>query len=731
MMFSIWRISHLILATTASLFLLVVSITGGILALEPISNKMHSYHIDHSDELTLAETLTHLNERYDDILSISKDRNGFVSVSVILDGKTQQFYVDPFTGNKLGSMIEKAPIFQFCTSLHRSLFLKTTGRFLIGFTALLLVLIVVSGIILIAKRQGGFRYFFAPVVRDNTSQFNHVVYSRITLLPLIVLSLTGLYLSLLRFELIPEKKVVHNIDYDTLTEQPTQPIQNFDFLQQTTLAELKELEYPFSSFAEDYYTIRLTDREVLLNQFNGAIIDAKEYHIMSTISSWAKILHTGEGSILWSMILGVGSLTLPFLIFSGFAIYFKRPKVRSKNTYSPNECSHIILVGTEGGTTFQYAQAFQQQLVQAGIKCYLGAMNEYQMFKRLEHLVVFTATYGQGEAPVSANKFMELIKKHPQNQSFTFSVVGFGSSSYPNYCQFAYETFDALNSLPNAHDQGEVYTVNNQSFEALSKWVNQWAQRSGLTFQFVKPHITIPQKSTTNFEVLSRIDFEKESTFLLTLKNIKQSGIESGDLLSIVPANEQRERLYSIGNLGDSALVITVKKQPNGICSNMLGQLQIGQLLPATVVKNRHFHLPNHAKEAVLIATGTGIGPFLGMMATNTSMRKLHLYWGGRMPESLQPYQNYINKALQSKRLHTFNPAFSRLQAEKIYVQHLIKSDGQKIASILNSGGCVMICGSIDMQKGVMNELRNICNTYLTKDLSYYQNRNQVKMDCY
>jgi sulfite reductase (NADPH) flavoprotein alpha-component len=64
-------------------------------------------------------------------------------------------------------------------------------------------------------------------------------------------------------------------------------------------------------------------------------------------------------------------------------------------------------------------------------------------------------------------------------------------------------------------------------------------------------------------------------------------------------------------------------------------------------------------------------------------------------------------------------------------VQHLIKKDGDKVAEILKKGGGVMICGSIAMQREVMNELQTICKSHLSKDLSYYQNKGQIKMDCY
>jgi sulfite reductase (NADPH) flavoprotein alpha-component len=731
MALSVWRYSHLILALVSSLFLLVASITGVILAVEPISNKVQPYRIADADGLSLAQTLENLNAKYDEILSISRDRNGFISVSVIIEGENKQFYVDPFTGQQLGSLIEKAPIFQFSTNLHRSLFLKSTGRFLIGLVSFLLFLIVVSGIVLIAKRQGGIRYFFASVVRENFSQFNHVVYSRIALLPILVLSLTGVYLSLLRFNLIPEEQIVHEVDYDSLRETPTIPIKEFALFQQTALGELRELEYPFSEFVEDYYTIRLKNREVLLNQFTGEIITEKQQLLVTTISSWSTVLHTGEGSIIWSTILGLGSLAIPFLMVTGFVVYFKRPKIRIKNKFSKNECDHIILVGTEGGTTLLFAQEFHKQLLKTGKKSYLGMMNEYNVFPKMKQLTLITATYGQGEAPASASRFMQLAEEHLQKQPFSFSVVGFGSTSYPNFCQFAYEVSEVLKTQTDSTALGEVFTINNQSFEAFSNWTNQWAKSQGITLQLEKPRTSLPKNQISDFVVMDRVDLTKEDTFLLTLKNKNGAKAVSGDLLSITPKEDGRERLYSIGHLGKDLLAISVKKYPNGICSNLLGQLDKGQVLSAAVAKNRHFHLPKNTKDVVLIATGTGIGPFLGMIATNTPQRKMHLYWGGRTPESYKLYQPYIDEAQAKKRLKSFTPAYSRAQTQKVYVQHLIKKDGDKVAEILKKGGGVMICGSIAMQREVMNELQTICKSHLSKDLSYYQNKGQIKMDCY
>ncbi|MBU2945092.1 PepSY domain-containing protein [Zobellia uliginosa] len=731
MIVSVWRYSHLLFAIISSIFLLIASITGVILAVEPISNKIEPYSVSGADELSLAETLENLNAKYEEILAISRDRNGFISVTAIVDGKNEAFYIDPFTGEKLGALLQKKPLFQFATNLHRSLFLKSTGRFLIGLASFLLVLIIISGIVLIAKRQGGFKQFFAPVVRENFSQYNHVVYARFSLIPLLVLAITGVYLSLLRFDVIPDTQVALQVDFDSIQEEPFKEYTEFDLFKTTPLSELRELEYPFSEFVEDYYIIRLKNKEVYLNQVTGDVLAEEKYPTVQVMSSWATVLHTGEGSILWSIVLGLGSLAIPFLTVTGFIVYFKRPKTKIKNTYNKNEGTYIVLVGTERGTTLQFAQEFHKQLLSAGKKSHLALMNQYTHFKKMEHLIVITATYGQGEAPASAEKFVQLVKKHPQKQAFDFCVVGFGSTAYPNFCQFAYEAYEVLGNLENSAALQDVFTVNDQSFEAFNNWSDAWSRKVGLNILLEKPKLAANSLPPSTFEVINKAEIPEDDTFLLSLKNLNGSIPISGDLLSVIPEEGARERLYSIGKLNAETLLISIRRHEQGLCSNYLHQLGQNEKLTATVVDNRNFHFPKNAKKTIFIATGTGIGPFLGMIEENSHKKEIHMYWGARTTNSFNLYKNYIDKALQDGKLTNFKTAYSRNQPEKIYVQHLIKQDKELFVEVLKKKGCIMICGSIAMQKEVLQELQQLCNEHLGKDLSHYQNRKQIKMDCY
>lgn len=732
MTLSIWRYSHLVLAIASSLFLLVASITGVILAVEPINDKLQPFRIANLEGLSLAETLENVNARYDDVLGIAQDKNGFISATVIVDNKNTSFYIDPTTGEKLGNLIEKAPVYQFATNLHRSLFLKTPGRLFIGLTSLLLFFIAVSGIVLIAKRQGGAKRFFAPVVRENFSQYHHVVYSRVVLIPIVVLALSGVYLSLHRFDLIPETQVAHTVNFDHLKEEPQRPYSDFELFKNTPLSQLRELEYPFSEFVEDYYVVRLKKKEVLLNQYTGEVLSESNYPMLSLVSDWATVLHTGQGSIWWSIILGLGSLAIPFLMFTGFVVYFKRPKTKIKNPFSKDKAQYVILVGSEGGTTLQYAQLLHAQLLALGQKSYLAMMDDYTLFKNMDHLILMTATYGQGEAPSSALKFETLLKKQPQKRPYHFTVVGFGSTSYPHFCQYAHEAYDFLEQAPQARPlMKEVFTINDHSFEAFGNWATAWGALVGHAIRLEKPKSMVNDHHKSAFIVLDRTEEMIDDTFLLTLKNTNGANPDSGDLLSVIPGSGHRERLYSLGKLDDNILAISVKRHVDGLCSNYLLQLKKGATLTASIVENKNFHFPKKAKKTVLIATGTGIGPFLGMIKNNTGKSDIHLYWGGRTENSLTLYKPFIDSALEQGKLSKFVPAYSRTQTEKKYVQHLIRKDGEHIAGILRKKGCVMICGSLAMQKEVLQELQLICNRYLKKDLSFYQNRKQIKIDCY
>ncbi|WP_452230419.1 PepSY domain-containing protein [Lacinutrix sp. MEBiC02404] len=729
MTISIWRYSHLTLAVSSFVFIFLASVTGIILAFQPISEQLEPYKVSNFESITVAETITNLKEKYPEVIDVQVDANHFVLASVITsDGESLNGYINPKIGAFIGDKIEVSKFFKWVTNFHRSLFLKGIGRFFVGLCSFLLLLIAVSGTVLILKRQGGFKKFFSKIVNENFSQYWHVVLGRLSLIPIIIITITGVYLSAEKFDLLPKSSINHQIDFESLSEIPKQSLSDFPVFKNTKLSEVKTIEFPFSEDVEDYFTLSLKDKEVVVNQFTGEILSEIKTPLVSVFSNLSLNLHTGKGSILWSLILAIATLNILFFIYSGFAMTLKRRKSKLKNKYKKDASKYVILVGSENGNTLPFANQLQQQLIKAGESIYITELNNYDTYSKAAHIIVMTSTYGEGEAPTNANVFLERLKTVKQKQDISYSVVGFGSLAYPDFCQFAYDV-DAAMQLP-FQQEFPVFTINDKSIASFEEWINLWNKNRKLSMHISKEKLAAKPKPNNTLTVVTKAEAEdhNDTTFLITLKS-NSTKFKSGDLLAIYPKNDYRERLYSIGKVNGN-IQLSVKLHENGLGSGFLNSLNQGDIFKARVVKNAAFHFPKKASRVILIANGTGIAPFLGMLDENTKNLETHLYYGVRRKESLQIYNQALKENRNKKQLAKLNVAFSK-DGPKTYVQDLLKLDAFSIAEALKNKGVLMICGSLAMQNDVLKVLNTITLENLNLPLSTFIEKNQIKTDCY
>lgn len=730
MSISIWRYSHLALAVSSFLFIFLASVTGIILAFEPISKSIQPYKVANFDEVTLSQTLDVIKQNYDEVLDLQIDTDGFVLIEAInIEGDMVNGYINPNTGEYIGKRRETSKFFQWVTNFHRSLFLKSMGRFFVGLCSFFLFLIAVSGTILILKRQGGIKQFFSKVINDNFSQYWHVVLGRLSLIPIIIITVTGVYLSMEKFDLLPKDKTAHQIDFETISESPTLDIKDFELFKTTKLSEVRQVEFPFSNDVEDYYTIKLKDKEVVVNQFTGVVLSDIKYPLVALFSTLSFNLHTGSGNTLWSVILAIAGVNILFFIYSGFVMTLKRRASKLKNKYKKSECKYVILVGSENGSTASFANELHKQLLKAGETSYITELNNYTTFEKVEHLIIITATYGQGEAPTNASKFLQLLEITKQAQPFTFSVVGFGSLAYPNFCQFAFDIDKAMQNT-NGIQLLEPFSIHDKSYDAFHEFTQQFGEKVGLQIAIPKEKLVFKPNQNKKLQVVSktRIEDHIENTFTLILKPKKTHKFTSGDLLAVYPKNDYRERLYSIGKVNGN-MQLSIKYYQNGLGSNYLNDFQPNEKFKARIIQNSSFHFPKKASRVILIANGTGIAPYLGMLHQNKHT-ETHLYFGLRSNNAYKLYENQIDEFLKQKKLSKCHLVLSQ-EGEKKYVQDTLSLDSTFLAQTLYHGGIIMICGSLAMQKGVLNALESICVTYNNKPLSYYQNNQQLKMDCY
>lgn len=727
MTLSFWRYAHLALALFSSIFLLLASVTGIILAVDAVQEKTLPYKAEDFNKITLGETLPILKKEYSEITELSVDYNQFVTLQAIdADGNDVKAYIDPKTGKALGTPAKKTEFINWITSLHRSLFLHEAGRFFVGIISFCLLLISISGFVLVLKRQRGIRNFFSKIIKEYFAQYYHVLLGRLALIPILIIALTGTYLSLERFNFFMGEEKAKPVKTELSEKAKTVSIFNT-----TLLSDVKKIEFPFTDDPEEYYIIELKDREIEVNQVTGAVISEKLSPMTAQFAALSLDFHTGRINGIWAVILAIACINILFFIYSGFAITLKRRSSRIKNKFKANESTFILLVGSENGSTFRFANAIQKQLINHGQRVFVSELNKFSVYPKAEHIIVFTSTHGLGDAPSNGTQFIALIEKQNQEQNINFSIVGFGSKSYPDFCQFAIEIDQLLGKQKWADRYLDLKTVNDKSAVEFVEWVKLWSEKTGIPLATTPSIYNHVPKGLQKFMVLDKTPIsETEHTFILTLKSNARTKFSSGDLLAIYPANDSRERLYSIGNHSGN-IQLVVKLHPNGLGSGFLNALEPGNVIKAQIVKNPAFHLPKKASKVAFISNGTGIAPFLGMIEQNKAKQELHLYSGFRMETpTLMAYKKFAGIMIQKEQLENFHVALSR-EAEHIYVMDLIKRDANFFVNLLNKGGVIMICGSLAMQKDVENILSELCTTKGLKTLSEYKANKQFLTDCY
>ena len=721
---SIWRLSHFILALLSSFFLIFASLTGAVLAINAGSKQLHNAHPSELNSISLAESMTAFKAKYPEIVELSVDQDGFFCASVFDEnGDFLEGYFNPKTAEFMEAKEKNSAFINLVTNFHRSLFLKSTGRFIVGVCSFFLCLITISGILLLIKRQGSIKMAFKPLVKDNFYSDKHIYFARLSLIPILIIALSGVYLSLLRFDLIQEQfqevSLAENTDsYDN--------IGNLSVFRQVKLDKLERLEFPFSPDESDYYLLKLKDRELEVNQYSGEIASASLGNWVQVLGRDIGLLHTGkQASILYNLMLFTTCIFLLFFIYTGFKISLnRRPKIKKSKAVVAVSPSSAIIYGSESGSTERFARIFQKQLVAQGENCSLVELNDFQNSDSLDTLYIFTATYGQGEAPENADEFLENFDSKNFREDQKYAVLGFGSRSYPEFCKFAKDIDQIMVSSP-CQELLPTRYIDNFSVQEILNWVKEFNTAKDYTCEFKQSELRLPSRLKT-FKLLetSKSDIGEDGLFNLLIKPPITSSYQSGDLLSI-EFKEGQERLYSIAKIKDG-LLLSVKKHNGGLGSEFLFNLDPDKKFKARIIRNDHFYMPKTSNPLILIANGTGIAPFIGMIEQAKKSRNITLYFGIANRDSHAKMTARLNK----KRINHLHLAYSREEPFK-YVQDLVSDHAEHLADKLQKNADIMICGSLAMEQEVSLALDSILKNQLNSSFSDFKKNGRYYSDCY
>lgn len=215
------------------------------------------------------------------------------------------------------------------------------------------------------------------------------------------------------------------------------------------------------------------------------------------------------------------------------------------------------------------------------------------------------------------------------------------------------------------------------------------------------------------------------------------------DLLRAFPARWDAEelvsalrpmtpRLYSIASsrkvVGDEAHLTVAHacwesfgRTHSGAASGYLASAAVEMHVPVFVERNERFRLPADSnRDVIMIGPGTGVAPFRGFVqeraATGATGRNWLLFGNPHFRSDFL-YQLEWQDAMREGRLDRLDLAFSRDQAEKLYVQHRLREYGRELYDWMEGGAHLYVCGNAArMARDVEDALLDILAEYNGSD---------------
>lgn len=191
------------------------------------------------------------------------------------------------------------------------------------------------------------------------------------------------------------------------------------------------------------------------------------------------------------------------------------------------------------------------------------------------------------------------------------------------------------------------------------------------------------------------------------IEKLPPHGISAEELCK--PLRNLQPRLYSISSSlkahpGEVHLTVGIVRYKleglarKGACSTFLADRVSGDhTVPVFIHKSPSFRLPaDSTKPVIMVGPGTGIAPFRAFLherrATGAT-GKNWLFFGDQRADCDFLYREELLEMQKDGHLTEFHTAFSRDQAEKLYVQHRMIENANELWNWFQEGASFYVCG--------------------------------------
>lgn len=193
---------------------------------------------------------------------------------------------------------------------------------------------------------------------------------------------------------------------------------------------------------------------------------------------------------------------------------------------------------------------------------------------------------------------------------------------------------------------------------------------------------------------------------------------------ALVPVSAREYSIASIPEDKRLQLIVRQEIHPDGSLGLGSGWLTehaaSGSAISLRLRRNSSFHLPAEPIPLILLGNGTGLAGLRSLLKARIAQGQARnwLLFGERNREHDFHCGAELQGWLESGDLARLDLAFSRDQAEKVYVQHLLREAAQDLRAWLDEGAAIYICGSLQgMASGVDQVLNEVLGERAVSEL--------------
>lgn len=631
--------------------------------------------------------------------------------------------IDPATGQDAGHA-DPSALRAWLTDFHRALLMEDAGRWTTGAAAVAMLGLALSGALLVARRQGGWRRWFRAIRGPSVGRW-HAELARVAVVGMIVSALTGVWMTAMTFDLVPSDEATPAFPAEVSGEVGRSPA-DMPALAAIAVSDLRELTFPFAGDATDVFTVTTAGGTGYVDQGTGEMLVWAVPGPWARLGEWAYLLHTGEGAAVWGIVLGLLTFAVPVLTVTGVLIWWRNRRNRPvvPGMARADLAETVILTASEGGSTWGFAKALGMALQGAGQGVHLAPLGGFDpaRYAKVRRIIVMAATWGDGDAPADAKGAEERMATLPALSGVPMAILGFGDRTFPAFCAFA-ERLQAAAEAAGWQALLPLERIDRQSGQSFARWSADLGQAMGIALavshQPEPPRgtvVTLHERRDHGAAVqaptaILRFALPKAGLTGRVMGRVMGRGLGRfvpGDLLGVLPEGSDVPRYYSLASgSADGFVEIVVRQHAGGLCSTQLLALQPGQTIRCFVRPNPGFRPEASRVPLILVGAGTGIGPLVGFVRANAARRPIHLWFGARHPEADFLYGQDLRDWSEDGRLTGVQTAFSRI-GKRQHVQDRLRADAEAVRDLVARGAQVMVCGGREMAQGVREALTEI-----------------------